>query len=266
GNLFAAIGPIDTGSQGAIGSVGLGDVLAPFGVSLGGGVVEDLDPSVAIPETHGQGFFVSPRVHPVTASLVPGGAGGDEHPPKVAMFFARPLRSVETPGAASASDLLVTSTGAYAKASVAVASTTPDAPPLEQGDARGPFALAMASERERIGPNAQHGPRVVVVGSRFALADDNWRQPHALHGTAFLIDSALSWLAARPVVVDVPDSGEATVAVRISEEGRDEVRRYVLILMPLAALLLGLAVGAWRRSSESAPYVPRADGRGTGAS
>jgi hypothetical protein len=28
------------------------------------------------------------------------------------------------------------------------------------------------------------------------------------------------------------------------------------VLMPLAALLLGVAVWAWRRSSENAPYVP----------
>jgi hypothetical protein len=30
----------------------------------------------------------------------------------------------------------------------------------------------------------------------------------------------------------------------------------VLVLMPSAALLLGIAVWAWRRASENAPYVP----------
>jgi hypothetical protein len=48
------------------------------------------------------------------------------------------------------------------------------------------------------------------------------------------------------------------VAMRLSEEGRDEVRTYVLVLLPLAALLLGIAVWAWRRSTENAPYVPLA--------
>jgi hypothetical protein len=33
------------------------------------------------------------------------------------------------------------------------------------------------------------------------------------------------------------------------------VRRYVLLFMPLAAALLGVAVWAWRRSSEDAPYT-----------
>lgn len=120
----------------------------------------------------------------------------------------------------------------------------------------------MASERPRIGPAAPHGPRVVVVGSRFAMAEDNWRQPRPLHGAAFFVDSALSWLVARPPVVDVPDKPEVAAGMRISEEGRDEVRRYVLVLMPLAAMLLGAAVWAWRRSSENKPYIPGKSGDG----
>jgi hypothetical protein len=112
----------------------------------------------------------------------------------------------------------------------------------------------MASERAAPSRTAPHGPRVVVIGSRFALMEDNWRQPRPLHGTAFLVDSALSWLSARPGVVDVPDKPEVSAGVRVSEEGRAEVRRYVLLFMPLAAALLGIAVWAWRRSSEDKPY------------
>ncbi len=66
-----------------------------------------------------------------------------------------------------------------------------------------------------------------MVGSRFALAEENWRQPRPLHGAAFLVDSALSWLVARPEVVDVPDKAEVAAGMRVSEQGRDEVRRYV---------------------------------------
>jgi hypothetical protein len=94
----------------------------------------------------------------------------------------------------------------------------------------------------------------VVIGSRFALAEENWRQPRPIHGGAFLVDSALSWLVARPEVVDVPDKALVAAGMRVSEEGRSEVRRYVLVLMPLAALLLGAAVWSWRRSSEGKPH------------
>jgi hypothetical protein len=77
-----------------------------------------------------------------------------------------------------------------------------------------------------------------------------------MHGTAFLVDSAISWLAARAQLVDVPDREEVTVGVPVSEGGRDEVRRYVLVLMPLAAIFLGIAVWAWRKSTEDRPYAP----------
>ncbi len=116
----------------------------------------------------------------------------------------------------------------------------------------------MAGERARTGPAAPRGPRAVVLGSRYFLEQSNWRQPRPLHGAAFLIDSALSWLAARPELVDVPDKAEVSAGMRVSEEGRTEVQRYVLLFMPLASLLLAAAVWAWRRSSENKPYAPRA--------
>jgi hypothetical protein len=250
GSLLAAVGPIESATESGMVPSGLDDALAPFGIALDDDLVHDVDPNAAIPETHGEGFLASARLHPVTASLVT--TGGDGHPPRVAVFFARSLRHVSPPGASSASDLLVTSDAAFAKRSIAGASAWTDLPPREPSDPRGPFVLAMASERP--GANAALRPRVVVLGSRFMLAEDNWRQPRALHGAAFLVDSALSWLAARPEVVDVPDKTEVAAGMRISEEGREEVRRYVLVLMPLAALLLGAAVWAWRRSSEDRPY------------
>jgi hypothetical protein len=115
----------------------------------------------------------------------------------------------------------------------------------------------MASERPRIGPSAPHGPRAVVVGTRYVLAQDNWRQPRPLHGAAFFVDSALAWLAARPEIVDVPERAEVAAGIRVSEAGRAEVERYVLVFMPLAALLLGTSVWAWRRNLENKEYRPR---------
>jgi hypothetical protein len=255
GSLLAAVGPIEAEAPDGIASAGLEDVLAPFGIALDNDVVQDLDPAVSIPDTHGEGFFASPRPHPVTAGLVAGGA--QALPPRAAVFFARSLRHDFTPGGASAADLLATSGSAYAKTSVHGAASWTQAPPRDPGDPSGPFVLAMAAERPRVAHGSPHGPRVVVVGSRFALADDNWRQPRPLHGTAFLIDSAISWLAARPAVVDVPDRAEVAAGIRVSEQGREEVRRYVLLLMPAGAVLLGIAVWAWRRSSEGRPHLGR---------
>jgi hypothetical protein len=263
GSLLATVGPIessadsstDTGMVGA----GLDRALAPFGIALDDDLVHDPDPAVSIPDMHGEGFFVAAHPHPVTASLV---AGADAHPPRTALYFTRSLRHVSPDGAAPASDLLVTSDAAYAKRSLVGASGWQDAPPRDATDPAGPFVVAMASERQRVGPSAPHGPRVVVVGTRFILAEDNWRQPRPLHGAAFFVDSALSWLSARPAMVDVPDKAEIAAGMRVSPEGRTEVERYVLLLMPLAALLMGASVWAWRRAAENRPYTPRA-GAGT---
>jgi len=257
GSLFAAVGPIESQTETGMSPASLDAALAPFGIALDDDLVHEVEPTTTIPDTHGEGFLVTARPHPVTASLVPGGS--DEHPPRVTVFFSRSLRHVWPPGAAAASDLLVTSDAAFAKRSIVGASSWTDVPPREASDPRGPFVLAMASERPRSSGTA-HGSRVVVVGTRFVLAEDNWRQPRPLHGAAFFVDSALSWLAARPEVVDVPEKPEVAAGIRISQEGRAEVQRYVLVLMPLATLLLGVAVWAWRRSSENTPYKSSGSG------
>ncbi|HEY5241065.1 MAG TPA: GldG family protein, partial [Polyangiaceae bacterium] len=183
GSLLAAVGPLDpTGAT--MPPAGLDEALAPFGIALDDDVVQDLEPSVSIPDTHGQGFFVAARPHPVTTTLVAGGP--ESHPPRVAVLYARSLRHMASPGAAPAAELLFTSNDAFAKRDVAAAGQGADAPPRSPSDAPGPFVLAMASERPRVTPDAPHGPRVVVLGSRYFLAQDNWRQPRPLHGAAFL--------------------------------------------------------------------------------
>ena len=253
GSLLAAVGPMEGPSDTGMAGPGLDEVLGPFGIALDDELVHDVDPGASIPDTHGEGFFAAARPHPVTASLVAGGS--EAHPPRTAILFARSLRHVSPPGAAPAADLLVTSDAAFAKGSIVGASAWKDVPPRDPSDRGGPFVVAMASERPRVEPGAPHGPRAVVVGSRFVLAQDNWRQPRPLHGAAFLVDSALSWLAARPAVVDVPDRAEVAAGMRVSDAGRSEVERYVLVFMPLAVLLLGAAVWAWRRAAENKPYV-----------
>jgi hypothetical protein len=253
GSLLAAVGPVDGPDEAQGWSSGLDGALAPFGVALDDSLIQEVDPRVTIPETHGEGFFVSVRPHPVTEGLADLAA----HPPRVAVFYARSLRHIAIPGSAVAADLLVTSDDAFGKRNITGARTWDDAPPRAPEDIPGPLVVAMAAERRRTSPTALHGPRVVVIGSRFALADDNWRQPRPMHGAAFFVDSAISWLAASPFVVDVPEKAELMAGVRISEENRREVRRYVLVFMPLAVLLLAASVWAWRRSGEGTPYNSR---------
>jgi hypothetical protein len=252
GSLFAALGPIDPGAAGSAGDAGLAGVLGPFGIAADDDVVEEVDPAAAIADTHGEGFIAAAKPHAVMASLA---LGSDAHPPKVAVFFTRSLRHVAPPGASPASDLLASSPAAYGKTNVAGAAGWNESPPREPGDLPGPLTIAMASERPHPSPQTEHGARAVVVGTRFVFAEENWRQPRAMHGAAFFVDSAISWLAARQAVVDVPERGQVAAGVQVSESGREEVRRYVVLLMPLAAVFLGIAVWGWRKSTEDKPFV-----------
>ncbi|MGH7436028.1 MAG: Gldg family protein, partial [Polyangiaceae bacterium] len=88
GSLFAAVGPMDADTPTGMIPAGLDDVLGPFGIGLDDVLVHDADPGRAIPDTHGEGFFVTAKPHPVTASLV---GGSDPHPPRTAVFFTRSL-------------------------------------------------------------------------------------------------------------------------------------------------------------------------------
>jgi hypothetical protein len=76
----------------------------------------------------------------------------------------------------------------------------------------------------------------------------NW-QERVLQGGAIFTESALSWLAAQPPIVEIPDK-PAIMGARINEESLGDVLRYVVLYMPGAAFLLGAAVYLRRRSSD----------------
>jgi hypothetical protein len=122
-------------------------------------------------------------------------------------------------------------------------------PPQRTGaDRQGPLAIAMAAELPKKSETVSHGPRMVVVGTASVALGQNW-QERVLRGGAIFTESALSWLAAEHPIVDVPDK-PAVAGARINEESLGELLRYVVLYMPGAVLLLGVAVYFRRRSTE----------------
>jgi hypothetical protein len=65
-------------------------------------------------------------------------------------------------------------------------------------------------------------------------------------GSAFFAEGAISWLAARPPILDIPDRPAVTAGVRLTAESIAEVKRYVLLLIPLTFAALGVIV-TWSR-------------------
>ena len=60
----------------------------------------------------------------------------------------------------------------------------------------------------------------------------------------------VSWLTARPPILDLPPKPTVQIALHLTEEDIGAIGRYVLIYMPLAGGLIGAAVWFRRRSTE----------------
>ncbi len=245
GNMLLAIG-----AEAREAAPGYTKALEPFGIALDDLLVIEGDPTLAFPNARGDTFVALPKASPITMGLVPSDEVRDV--PKVVVDVARPLHHVAS--GATITDLLGTSDRAFAvneeRASEIARSASLDIPEKRGSDRGGPFVLAMASEGMKATNTAPHGPRVVVIGSSYAFSTSNFRAPLPWHGTAFLMGNAIAWLSAKPTVLDVPDKPSVGAGLRMTEGGESEVRRYVLLYMPLVAVALGILVAVRRRSTE----------------
>ena len=257
GNLLLAVSPITGATETGIVPANLDRALAPFGIALDDDLVIEEDPELSFPGAGGIRFVTQPQPHALTAALVKGDDKRDV--PRIVLHFARSMRHVTEPGAPSPTDLLLTSKSAFGLMNVSGASEWKEAPKKKTGDVGGPLVVAMASERPKTSPSAAHGPRVVVLGSASALTSPTFREPLPLRGAALLTESAISWLASKPQVLDVPDRSAVPAGIRLTDDDRAAVRRYVLFLMPGTVALLGVVIALWRRRTEGSPSLDDPD-------
>jgi hypothetical protein len=253
GNMLLAASPITGDTQSGLVPPNLDRVLTPFGIALDDDLVIEEDPELSFPGTGGIRFVAQARPHALTGALVKDDSRRDV--PRIVLHFARSMRHAAEPGSATTADLLFTSKQSFGLSSVVGASEWKDQPQKKPGDLGGPLVVGMASERPKPEPSAPtglHGPRVVVLGSASPLTSPSFREPMPLRGSALLVESAISWLASKPQVLDVPDRAAVAAGIRITEDDRAAVRRYVLFLMPGTVALLGIMIGLWRRRTEGA--------------
>jgi len=257
GNVLLAVGP--TPKEAGFEDTGLDAVVAPFGVRLGASLVVETEKDRVIPDSYGARFFAEARPHALTAGLLP---RDEREPPRMLVSLARPLYPNVEAGAALAQPLASTSPLSFGLSGTDGAAAWTRTPEKGPKDTSGPFVVAMAAERAKVESSAAHGPRMVVIGASTALLEANFREAWALRGTAILVENAIAWLATKPEIVDIPARAEVAAGMRITEESRAEVRRYVVVLMPLAVGLLGLAIGLRRKSTEGRPYAGAAGAKG----
>ncbi len=251
GNLLLAASPVTGDTETGMVPAGLERVLAPFGIALDDDLVIERDEDVAFAGTGGIRFVTQVKMHGVTAALVK--SEGERDPPRTILHFARSMRRVSEAGSAAAEELLSTSNQSFGLTNLAGAAEWTEPPAKTARDLPGPLVVAMAAERPKTTPTAPHGPRVVAIGSASVLTASTFREPLPVRGAALLVESAVSWLSAKPQVLDVPERSAVAAGIRITDDSRSEIRRYVLLFMPGAVALLGIAVAMFRRAGERPP-------------
>ncbi|WP_438019542.1 GldG family protein [Sorangium sp. So ce315] len=248
GSALLALGPVPDESDQRYVDLGLSGLLDVAGVELRSDFVFERDPRFRSTQGFGETFSPIVRPHPITEGLVRAADQGLGPVLTVASSLA-PAKA----GPVVPAPLLVTSDQAFGMVDFFGWARDPSEPKPREGDHPGPLPVAYAAELPKpAGSTAAHGPRVVVISSPSALYGANWQSPE-LRGTAVFVESALSWLAASPPMLDIPDKPAVTAGLRLSEDSLAGIFRYVVVYMPLAAALFGLAVHLSRRGSERRP-------------
>ena len=229
---------------GDVRGVGLGQVAKSGGILMGIDVIIDPDPARHLPESEGETFFAEVVEHPVTRGLSrPTSRAGL----RVLVSVAQSLRPAVGSDARS---LLVSGPTAFAEKHLGSDTKTTGASPE-----RGSWVVAMASEM----PSAKGGaPRRTIVAPA-GLADNRALGASGLDGNRAFVDSACSWLAARPAgTVAMAPRAQRPIGLSLSESDLARLIRYVLIVIPGIAAALGIGTLWARRRGErrSPPHVP----------
>lgn len=259
GNVLLLLNPVlDDGNR--IRESGLSRLLAQAGIELGADFIVERDPQLRMPRGLGETYFTTPKSHDITAGLL-----NDDTPRYRPVVTA--AQSVRATKDSLAKPLLVTSKDAFSVKDIRPFVDEGHAVEKHAGDASGPFAVAMAAERPKAADSKEkHGARLVVAGSANLAFGQTFRDATLL-GDRIFVESALSWLAAKPAIVSVPEKPSHPAGLSLTEDSLGEVLRYVLVYMPGAALVLGGVILVRRRSTErrSRQAVQRGQGPKKGA-
>ncbi len=241
GATFLLVNPI-LDEENRISTTGLEGIARLAGVELATDFVVERDDKARLPSGLGESFFAAPREHAVTRGLI----RGDETRFRVLVSAAQSLR-VEGP---RAQPLLVSSREAFSVQDIRP--FVDQGKPVEKSasDPGGPLVLAAAAELDKPkASTAPRGHRMVIVGTANPIWGRSFREPTLL-GNRLFVESAVSWLVARPALVSVPEKASHDVGLSLTEESLRKVMLYVLVYMPGAAVLLGGFVMLRRRSRE----------------
>lgn len=245
GSLLIALGPELDAERERAKNRGLGELLARFGIASSDDFVFELDPRLRMAQGYGESFIAQAKMHPVTEGLLKVADRGVA----VVVTLGSSLTATGA-GAAAPVPLLVTSDQAFGMVDFFTWSKSRTPPVPGAHDHQGPLTMAFASELPKpAGSSLPHGGRLVAVGSASALFGANW-QAEELRGGSLFVGSAIAWLTARPQLLDIPEKPTFTAGLHVSDAWLASTFRYVVLYIPLASVLIGMAVYLRRRGTE----------------
>jgi hypothetical protein len=225
---------------------GLEATLTARGIQLRQDLVLERDAEQRLPRGSGELFFAKLVPHPVTRGVL---HDDDKLSSRVLVVQARSL-SVSGMASEGAKFVLRSSEQAVSLKELAALVDSSRLNEAETHSERSSWGLAAARELGKpAGGKLPGAGRLFVSGASNLAWNRNFHDP-ALYGNRRLIENAISWLAARPVMISVPEKPERELGLSLSEESLGEVARYVLLYMPGSVALLGAFVLLRRRSVE----------------
>ncbi|HZO14034.1 MAG TPA: GldG family protein [Polyangiaceae bacterium] len=245
GNALVFVGPEPSPKDARFVDVRLAPLLALAGVKSNRDVVFELDEGRRAGVAQGEMFMAEPKPHAVTQGFV------DAQGAVPIMLAVTSSLAVLEDAAVEPTALLGTSDNAFGMSAenfFAWAGKREE-PERRDGDVKGPLTVAFAAEIPQKAKGAEHGPRLVIVGSNGAIWGANWLTDQT-RGTALFVESAISWLAAQPIALEIPEKPATPVGVNITEEALGSAFVKVVLLLPLAPVLLGLGIFFRRRATE----------------
>ena len=232
------------GAPSTLSDFGLGPLLTSLGVTLDSDVV--VDPKNTLPMMGAETVFAKTfRSHPVT-KLLTGTA--------VVFPLARSVSVAQTPVPGwKVTTLVETSPDGWGETNLKDLEKT-GLPKKDDKDVKGPVSLAAAIEADegpRTAPEAaakggetpKRKARVVVFG------DADWASNAGIANAAnrLLLSSAVNWALERESLVAIPPKSADQVAVTLTRRDMGQVAFVVLLLLPLAAVAMGIAIWVRRR-------------------
>ena len=206
--------------------LGLGAVLEPYGLKLGEDIV--VDPRNALPLMGPETVVArSSRAHPVTKLL--------EGLPVVFPVVRSVSVAEKAPDGVAAQVLLETSPEGWGETDLAALETKVE---KDERDVAGPVPLAAAAEA-----GSGRKTRLVVVGD----ADFASTGGIANAANLYLVTSAANWLLERESLISIPPKSTEQVSVTLSRSDVGRISLLVLLLLPAAAIALGIGVWLKRR-------------------